>query len=370
MILNKIHLKNFRNFSELDFSFNNKLNFVLGKNGSGKTTILESIHYLAFTKSFKTVYDKEVIKTGENYFQIFGKFLIDEKEKNVNLNFVRYEGKRILINDQVLEKKKNIIGKFPIITLSPDNEKITKGSPGERRIFIDKILSQTDKVYFNALLNYNRSLRQRNFLLRKYREKNIYKYDRLLESIDDLMINDAFEISMKRKAFIENFNKLFQLEIKKISHFDYDCLLKIKINASEEKNKFHENYRNKLQQKISKDIILGRTSNGPHLDIIDVYFDNREIKKVASQGEHKIALIALKMAEGKFIQKKLDSRVIYLLDDLFALLDSEHCINTIAEISNKNQTIVTSTSLDHIDTEIKRFDKPDFDIIDLSKEVN
>lgn len=365
MQLKKIHLKNFRNFSDVNFSFNNKLNFILGKNGSGKTTVLEAIHYLAFTKSFKTQYDREVIKNNNDYFQVFGDFISDKKSDRVNLNFVRSEGKRIIINERVLEKKREIIGRFPIITLSPDNEKITKGAPGERRNFIDKILSQTDRQYFEALLNFNRSLRQRNFLLRKYREKKFYQYDELLESIDDLMINDAFEISKKRILFIENFNQLFQEEIKKISHFDYNCLLKIKISASDEDENFHKNYRNKLKQKISKDVILGRTSYGPHLDNMDVYFDNREIKKVASQGEHKIALIALKMAEGKYIQTQLNSTVIYLLDDLFALLDSEHCIKTIDEISNDNQTIVTTTSLNHIEKEINNFATTDFDIIKL-----
>ncbi len=226
------------------------------------------------------------------------------------------------------------------------------------------------KKYFASLLNYNQNLRRRNFLLRKYRNENKYHYNSLLESIDELMVRDANEICKKRLLFFEKFNLLFKGEIKKISHFDYDCYLKIKINASEDKNNFIENYHNKLRKKTSKDIILGRTSNGPHLDNIEVYFDNREIKKVASQGEHKVALIALKMAEGKYIQKKLNTTVIYLLDDLFALLDSEHCLKIIKEISNKNQTIITSTSLDHIETEIKSFKRDDFKIIELKKVKN
>ncbi len=146
MIINKISLKNFRNFSDVEFLFNNKINFIMGINGSGKTTILESIHYLAFTKSFKTLFDKETIKNEENYFQIFGDFKSEKKTDLVNLNFVKGEGKRILINNQVLEKKKDIIGKYPIISLSPENEKITKGSPNERRNFIEKIFCISIKL--------------------------------------------------------------------------------------------------------------------------------------------------------------------------------------------------------------------------------
>jgi len=366
MFISKILLKNFRNFSEAEFSFKNNLNFILGKNGSGKTSILEAIHYLAFSKSFRTVNDKEVIKTEMDFFQIFGNFFNNERDQKVNLNFVKNEGKRILINNTPLEKMKEIIGKFPIVSLSPDNEKITKGSPNERRIFIDKILSQSDGEYFENLLKYNRSLKNRNSLLKQRKEQNNYKYDTLFESVDDLLIEDAFRLIIKREKFIKEFNMLFQDEIKKVSHFDYECLLKIKINAPERNKKFREFYRNKLQEKISKDIILGRTSYGPHLDNIDVYFDNREIKKVASQGEHKIVLIALKMAEGKYLQNKLKATVIYLLDDLFALLDSDHCMRTISEISNDNQTIVTSTSLDHLEKEKEKLENYDYGVIQLN----
>ncbi len=173
MFISKILLKNFRNFSNVEFSFKNNLNFILGKNGAGKTSILEAIHYLAFSKSFRTVNDKEVIKNEMDFFQIFGIFFGDEIKKEVNLNFVKSEGKRILINNTPLEKMKDIIGKFPIVSLSPDNEKITKGSPNERRIFVDKILSQADHGYFNNLLKYNRSLKNRNSLLKQRKEQMI-----------------------------------------------------------------------------------------------------------------------------------------------------------------------------------------------------
>ena len=366
MFISKILLKNFRNFSNVEFSFKNNLNFILGKNGAGKTSILEAIHYLAFSKSFRTVNDKEVIKNEMDFFQIFGIFFGDEIKKEVNLNFVKSEGKRILINNTPLEKMKDIIGKFPIVSLSPDNEKITKGSPNERRIFVDKILSQADHGYFNNLLKYNRSLKNRNSLLKQRKEQNNYSYDTLFESIDDLLIDDAFNLITKREKFLEEFNQIFLDEIKKVSHFNYKCLLKIKINAPDRDENFHKFYRNKLKEKISKDIILGRTLYGPHLDNIDVYFDNREIKKVASQGEHKIVLIALKMAEGKYLQKKLKASVIYLLDDLFALLDSDHCMRTISEISNENQTIVTSTSMDHLEKEKEKLKIYDYGITQLN----
>jgi len=369
MYINKILLKNFRNFSEIDFSFDKNLNFILGKNGSGKTSVLESIHYLAYTKSFRASNDREVIRNTADFFQIYGEFVKGYEKDNLNLNYVKSEGKRILINQQVLEKKRDIIGKYPMISLTPDNEKITKGSPNERRNFVDKILSQTDKYYFRSLLAYNRSLKQRNSLLKKKREEKNLAYDPLMESIDDLMIRDAYIIVSKREAFIKDFNGLFKQEIDKVSHFDYGCEIRVNFRSPAKDEKFHEKYHNKLKEKITKDVILGRTSYGPHLDNIDVYFDNREIKKVASQGEHKVSLIALKMAEGQYIQKMLKTPVIYLLDDLFALLDSDHCLRTIREISDDNQTIVTSTSLDHIEKEKEMLGTRDYKVIELNGNV-
>ncbi len=369
MHISKILLKNFRNFSEIDFSFNKNLNFILGKNGSGKTSVLESIHYLAYTKSFRAGNDREVIRNDDDFFQIYGEFVNGEETDKLNLNYVKSEGKRILINQQILEKKRDIIGKYPVISLTPDNEKITKGSPNERRSFVDKILSQTDNLYFRSLLAYNRSLKQRNSLLKKKREVKDLGYDTLLESIDELMIQDAFTIVSKRDRFIKDFNELFKEEIHKVSHFSYGCELRVNFRSPAKDEKFHEKYHNKLKEKITKDVILGRTSYGPHLDNIDVYFDNREIKKIASQGEHKVSLIALKMAEGQYIQKMLQASVIYLLDDLFALLDSDHCLRTIREISNDNQTIVTSTSLDHIEKEKEMLGARNYKLIELNGNV-
>ncbi|MBN2281321.1 MAG: DNA replication and repair protein RecF [Candidatus Marinimicrobia bacterium] len=366
MFIHKILLKNFRNFSDSEFLFKNNLNFILGKNGAGKTSILEAIHYLAFSKSFRTNSDNEAIKNESEYFQIFGDFTNTEKDYRVNLNYVKKEGKRIIINNAPLEKMKEIVGKFPVVSLSPDNEKITKGSPLERRIFIDKILSQSDHEYFENLIKYNRSLKNRNRLLKQSKEQKKFIYDILFESLDELLIQDAFKLVQKRKNFLKEYNTIFQDEIKKVSHFNYHCQLKIKSKTPIDDENFYQNYRNKLKEKILKDIILSRTSYGPHLDNIDVYFDNKEIKKVASQGEHKIVLIALKMAEGKYLQKKLNVTVIYLLDDLFALLDSDHCVRTIDEISNDNQTIVTSTSLDHLEQEKERLKNYDYGIIQLN----
>ncbi len=365
MYVSNILLKNFRNFSNREFNFQKKLNFILGENGSGKTTILEAIHYLAFTKSFRASKDSDVINNKDNYFQLYGTINKTDQTEFVNLNYVKNEGKKIFINKNELERKRNIIGRYPVISLTPDNEKITKGAPGERRNFIDKVISQTDKNYFQSLLNYNKSLKQRNQLLKTYKEKRKFQYDELLESIDQLMIQDAKTIIVSRKKFIAEFNKIFKNEILKIAHFDYQCELKINCRAPEINDIFFKNFSKKLKEKITKDIILGRTTYGPHLDNVDLYFDNRRMKTRASQGEHKISLIALKMAEGKYIQKKLKATVIYLLDDLFALLDADHCMKTINEISHTNQTIVTSTSLSHLENEIKMLNRQNYGMINL-----
>ncbi len=348
MILKKILLKNFRNFSNIEFVFDKNLNIITGKNGTGKTTILESFHFLSYTKSFKTNYDTEVIKKGNNYFQIFGEFFDNNKNTHVNLNFTEKEGKRTFINKKKLVRKIDIIGKYPLILLSPEDQSITKGNPSVKRNFIDKIISQIDKQYLFNLVEYNKRITQRNYLLKTYKINNKYIYDEYFESLDDLLITNAKTITQKRNKFINDYNPIFKNELEKISHFNYKSTINIINNIELNEENYFTNYKNKLEEKFVKDVKFGRTSRGPHLDKISILFDGIDIKKIASQGEHKVVLIALKIAEGMFLQNHTNSCVIYLLDDLFSFLDSEHCVKIINKISSENQTFVTTTSMLHL----------------------
>jgi len=347
MIINKLKLINFRNYQSREFQFTKKLNFISGQNGTGKTSILEAIHYLAFSKSFRTNSDADVVNLDQQFFQIYGDFsTLQEKNLNINLNYMKNEGKKIFINKTELEKKTDIVGKVPVITLSPNNQRITEEGPALRRNFINKILSQSDNNYFKNLLEYKKRLTDRNTLLNDYREKGIFSYDTYIESSDELLAKAGVKIQEERIKFFIKFEPVFKKEIKKIAHFDNDVFLKIYFNIKTDENDIYETFLKSLKRKFQKDVLYGRTSCGPHLDDIKIFFDNEDIRKVGSQGEHKVTLIALKMAEGKFLKKKTKKALVYLLDDLFSLLDAEHCIKILKEISTNNQTFVTSADME------------------------
>jgi len=358
MKITKLKLNNFRNYNHENFDFCGNLNIILGDNGSGKTTLLEAIHYLSITKSFRTHNNSDVVQYDNEYFQLFGVFIDSEiRELSVNLNFSKKEGKKLFFNHIELSKKTEIIGKIPVIILSPNNQKITEGGPSLRRNFIDRILSQTNKEYLLELIELKKRLYQRNILLSEHKEKNLKKYNSYIETIDDFLIQHAYQIQKQRIHFIEEFNPVFEQVFTSLSHSDKPVKIKIAPNIGEDLNDFKNEYKEKLVSKFNKDVIYGRTGTGPHLDQPIFMFDKRDIRFTGSQGEHKMFLVALKLAEGVFIEKNITEKVMFLLDDLFALLDKKHCMNIIDKIGYDNQTFITATDM----TMLKRSD------FDLSK---
>lgn len=350
------HLKliNFRNYSASEFTFNKQLNFISGPNGTGKTTILEAIHFLALTKSFRSNVISNSLQNNADYFQIFGKFSTDKGQIfEVNLNYTKKGGKRVLVDKEPLKRDVDMIGKIPLIVLAPGSMQITAGGPAVKRDFINRILSLIDRDYLNNLIEYNRRITQRNKLLNKYREQRKKQYDTYLQTLDELLVKPAVYIHKTRQYFIDQFNPVFQQQVNKISHFNYDVVLQIKFNVTPDSEPYEKTFKKRLYDNFFKDCKLGWTTCGPHLDKLEIKFNKNNIKRIASQGEHKVVLIALKMAEGYFIEKEVNKSIIYLLDDLFSLLDAEHCWKIVREIGHKNQTFVTTTDMAKIRDQIK-----------------
>jgi len=349
MILQKLKIVNYRNYTNSNFEFHEQLNFINGDNGSGKTSILEAVHFLALTKSFRTNKDSDVVKYNESFFQIFGDFSDNSGKKNsVNVNFSKTDGKRIFLNKVPLKRRIDIVGKIPVIVFSPSSQRITEGGPAGRRNFINRIIAQIDKNYFAELIEYRRKLTQRNLILNSYREKGKHNYDSYIETLDELFAENAKAIQSGRMDFIDQFDNVFKEKYNKISHINRDISIKIIYNINAGKDSFKEVFINNLRRRFLRDIVLGRTSCGPHLDKVLIFFDGKEIRYVGSQGEHKVVLISLKMAEGKFIENKLNESIIFLFDDIFALLDVNHCMKIVDEISSGNQTFITSTDINSL----------------------
>ena len=345
MILQNLRLYNFRVYPDQSFVFDKNLNIIYGDNGSGKTSLLEAIHVLALTKSFRVNNDRLLVRDTEPYFQVFGDFIDDAQVPHtVNVNYQKNEGKKVFWDRQTLDKKTDIVGKIPLIILSPATQRITEGGPAIRRDFMNRIIAQVNPQYFLALLDYKRRIFQRNRLLSEYSSKGQFQYTEYLEALDDLILQSADVLHAGRREFIERFSPLFQERFRDIYHNRQQLGIQIHYNGYPNCNdSYRDTLQKRLKRKIKSDIHFMRTSCGPHLDHLVIQMDDREIRQVASQGEHKVVLVALKMAESRILERYLDEAVIFLLDDLFAMLDLRHCMNIVNEISQHNQTFITTT---------------------------
>ncbi len=352
MFIENLRLINFRRYTASSFKFQLGTNFINGDNGSGKTTILEAIHYLALTKSFRTNTDTDSINTNSQYFQVFGNFSNHKSEHyTINLNFTRQEGKRVFLNQTQLTRHSEIIGLFPVVILSPGLQKITEGGYSERRNWLNKIIAQIERGYLTDLIEYKQRLTARNLSLSHYRDSNKHKYDEFFEAQDEILVKTANRLVIARQEYILKFNPLWQATFQRVFRNKIAVDIVYKPNPSGKLEEYENMFRKYLRGKFLSDMKTGRTSHGPHLDEINFTFGDGDIRDLGSQGEHKIFLVALKMAEGKNLTQFKSEPAIILLDDLFAFLDRGHCQKIVSELSDDNQVLVTTTDL----KEIQRF---------------
>jgi len=349
MLVHSLRLVNFRNYLDSSFVFSNQLNLIIGENGSGKTSILEALHFIALTKSFRTSTDTEAVHYQSEYFQLFCTVSDRFQEENrINFNLMRNGKKQVLINKQVLDRKTDIIGRFPVVILAPNHQLITEGGPSNRRNFTDRIIAQTDADFLKALLDYRARLYQRNMLLTKYRSQNQPRYDKYIETIDELFVKDAETIIKKRQSFCLSFSITVNELFVKIAHIDGPLDLYFNYNSDSENGNYCDFMLQRLRSRFKRDLDNGKTGCGPHLDDLVIRLKGIDIRKFASKGEHKVIIVALKMAESRYIEKQTDEAVVFLLDDLFAMLDTRHCIGIVNQISADRQTLVTSTDMESL----------------------
>jgi len=346
MFIENLRLINFRRYTASSFKFHLGTNFINGNNGSGKTTILEAIHYLTLTKSFRTNTDTESINTNSQYFQLFGRFNNHKSEqRTINLNFTRQEGKRVFLNQTQVTRYSDIVGLFPVVILSPGLQKITEGGYSERRNWLNKIIAQIHHSYLTDLIEYKQRLAARNASLSQYYDSDVKKYDEYFDAQDEILAKTATRLVNARQDFIIKFNPLWQATFQHIFRVKVAVEILYKPSPCGKPEEYEKNFRKHLRGKFISDLKAGRTGYGPHLDEIVFKFGNGDIRDVGSQGEHKIFLVALKIAEGRNLTQYKSEPAIILLDDLFAFLDRGHCQKIVAELDSENQVLITTTDL-------------------------
>ena len=343
MILVSIKLRNFRVHENVELKFAENLNYIVGGNGQGKTTILESIYYMCTTKSFETKSDAEVVRFGKENFEIKGKF-IDLTEDEVIVVYDKVESKKIyILNEKQPRKSVDIIGKFPVVLLTPADHTITQGVPGQRRKFVDSVISQASNTYLKNLLDYNRTLKQRSSLLGQMREYRSTKMMNEFDAWTEKLIETGTELIERRIKFIDEFKSYVRESYYRIMNeeeqpgIDYFYL-----NGFEEL-KVKEHFTKLLKEKKEEE--LRRASNlvGPHKDDFIFTINDVNLKMYGSQGQHKTYQAVLRFAEFFYLKDITSKTPLFLLDDVFGELDASRAHKISDYLKEVGQAFVTLT---------------------------
>ena len=329
MHLKRLSLFNYKNFSEIEFDFDAKINCFVGKNGIGKTNILDSIHHLALGKSYFNPLSIQNIKHGEDFFVIDGEFEKQNRTESIICSLKKGQKKILKRNGKIYDKFSEHIGFIPMVIISPaDTDLITEGSE-TRRKFIDGVISQLDSSYLQQIIQYQKTVSQRNALLKYFALNHVFETETL--SIYNTQLDElGNEIFEKRKKFLEEFSPIF-------NHYH-----QIITNAAEnvqlvyQSDLFTDDLKSLLEQSITRDRALQYTSVGIHKDDLSFEIENYPIKKFGSQGQQKSFLIALKLAQFEFVKKQSGEKPILLFDDIFDKLD-ETRVAKIIEMVNNNE---------------------------------
>ncbi len=339
-----IKFNNFRCFGKANFNFESNINILIGNNGCGKTSIVEGISYLCLGKSFKNAKDKDVLKFNSDYFNIISEILINTNTKRVVISFDG-SNKKVNYDNFVCKTLSEFVGKHKLVSFSPDDIEIIKGSPSKRRRFIDVFISQCDNRYLKILAEYKKLLKIRNEYLKK---KDEYSFDKIYFDVltDNLIKNGLIIISLRNKYI-----KILNETVKKI------CL-ELTMNESFVELEYKPNCEYDLFEKASKkniniDIITKMTNIGPQKDDVSIKVLKKEALLYASQGQCRLAILAIKLTMFELFSK-IDDNIIIILDDVFSELDIEKQKYLLKYIKKTSQVFITATDVDKIPKELTK----------------
>lgn len=350
MVVAWIRLRNFRNHLDTSLEFGEGINVFLGNNGGGKTNVLEAISYLSLTKSFYATTDGTVLQIGKDAFDVEGTVITASGiGSRVHIEYSREKGEKAYeINGARPGRLSAVIGRFPIVILSPENSSITFGGPAERRRFLDLVLSQVSSAYLETLLEYRRVVRQRNRILLDARFQGTDPSG-ILEPWNESLARLGGSIADRRQRFVEEFQGYVCRAYAELLEGDAEgpairykspCIPNGSIPTSEEIAGY---LLKRLEHDQPEEIRRGTTLVGPHRDDVLFTLGGIEAQHYASQGQHKTLLVALKVAEFRFLHEQREERPIFLLDDVFSELDTHRAASLVKLAAQLGQTIITTT---------------------------
>jgi DNA replication and repair protein RecF len=340
MFINELYLKNFRNYDELKIPFQEKVNIVLGKNGQGKTNLLEGIYILSMGKSFRTNKDTEMINFTEDYFRVIGEFTKEDRRLFVEMDLSKTE-KMFKIDGVEKRKNADLLENVYTVIFSPEDLKTIKDEPDKRRKFIDRQLFQLKPLYYKDLARYKKVLKNRNSTLK---EEKINQG--LLDVWDEYLVETGSKIMMERKNLILKLNEISAEINNKITDGKEELRIEYEphIDSKEDLEEQKEEIRKRISESRAADIDRRTTTTGIHRDDIKITIDGIDTRKFGSQGQQRTAALALKLAELKIIKEETGEDAILLLDDVLSELDIDRQ-NFLINSFKDNQIFISAAEI-------------------------
>ena len=353
MFLKKLNLSNFRNISNLNLEFNNNINIFIGNNAQGKTNILESIYFLAITKSHRTHNELNLIKSEELFTKVIGLYEDHNKDLRELSILLNEKGKKVSVDNIMQKKISNYLSRLNVIMFCPDDLEIIKGAPSIRRKFLNIELSQFSNEYVHLLKEYNFVLKQRNEYLK---QKNNAKFDKTYFSIlTESLIDKNISLINLRYDFINKINKELSTVFNNISNMG-ELVIKYKsfISENDLKRSDLRDFLIKRYNSIKTNEILQKTTLlGCHKDDFKLYINDSDVTEFCSQGQQRLSILSLKLAEIEVFIKEKNIKPIILLDDIFSELDEYKKNNIINYFKKDIQIFITTTDINDVNDDLK-----------------
>lgn len=345
MYLKKLKLVNFKNYNHLELEFSSQVNCFLGKNGTGKTNLLDAVHYLSLCKSYFNNSDVMSIMFEQGFFLIQGEFEMEAGNVEVySCGFKKGQKKIFKNGDKDYDRLADHIGKIPLVISTPADTSIIWDGSEERRRMVDSIISQYNREYLNNLVAYNKTLAQRNKLLKDFNQGIAFQ-ETLIEVYDSTLDMLGTKIHKVRKDFSQEYISIFEKYYRNISGTEE--MPGIIYNSQLSNSKMSD----LLIESRSRDQFLEYTSVGVHKDDFEFQLDGFPLKRIGSQGQQKTFLVALRLAEFTILSKYCSFSPLMLLDDVFDKFDSERVVRLVNQVKEQQfgQIFMTDTNSGRID---------------------
>ncbi len=348
MKLQKISISSFKNILSAEIEFSPKMNCLLGDNGMGKSNLLDAVYYLSFCKSFATIPDSRLVRRGENVMMLKGDYLRNQTEESIIAGYSVGKKKSFKRKGKEYRRLSDHIGLFPLVMASPMDIDIINLGSDERRKFMDQIIAQSDRTYLSSLIRYNECLEQRNRMLRDHIVDHT-----LYEAVEIPMELAALGVSECRRRWVEQFSPIFDRYYKAVAGTGAE---EVSLGYESTVGGGVGSLLSQFDSVRRHDEVVGHTSVGVHRDDLVMMIDGMPLRRIASQGQCKTYVVAMRLAQYEFLCRTTSVKPLLLLDDIFDKLDAGRVERIVDLVSGDEfgQIFITDTNRDHLDSIMER----------------